>query len=444
MMPKNENPRAPRKGRFFFARLFLLENCRYGCSSRFNTCAGKLASTRFRTDSLQQVFPFNGIQELCEPLLFHHSLHSVFLSDRIHLLCEPKLIHLVFLLDRIQRLFNRSSLMNSPSVLNVYIDQESDGMWLIDDYDEHATRLSHAAFIQGHWLYSLDNKQKAAVRLIIERAHGVDAQKSPAQRFTADQWAFFKQQCKEASDCRGVCIELHAWPERTTPSARTFLYGKADKADKDSGVHDIKAMRAYHHARMSSINLMNMMEPRHSTPQSIFDAVDRHKEVMNFNLLRLKNHKYPADHPWVEQCMKALPEIVKQLSPEQLELLELSFHKRNGTLNKSFNKSRVLTLWAATHNLDGSVLKDDSGRPVGRRFLKTLMGASPFRQRHCGIHRANIMRDFRKNFIERRIGKVDKEKLYQPEQHEEFVAARNSFNREWLKLAQVFKQYEVV
>jgi hypothetical protein len=370
----------------------------------------------------------------------------VFLFDRIHLLCEHELIQSVFLLDKIQLLFNHLSLffMNRSSVLNIYIDQESDGMWLIDDYDEHATRLSHADFIQGDWLFSLDARQMDWVRLIIERAHGVDAKKSPAQRFTVDQWAFFKQQCREASLRQGTCIELHAWPERTTPSARTFLYGKADKADKDSGVHDIKAMRAYHHARMSSINLMNMMEPRHSTPEAIFEAVDRHKEVMNFNLLRLKNYKYPADHPWVEQCMKALPEIVKQLSPEQLELLELSFHKRNGTLNKSFNKSRVLTLWAATHNLDGSVLKDDSGRPVGRRFLKTLMGASPFRQRHCGIHRANIMRDFRKNFIERRIGKVDKEKLYEPGQHEEFIAARNSFNREWLKLAQVFKQYEMV
>jgi hypothetical protein len=71
------------------------------------------------------------------------------------------------------------------------------------------------------------------------------------------------------------------------------------------------------------------------------------------------------------------------------------------------------------------------------------MGASPFRQRHCGIHRANIMRDFRKHFIEQRIGKVDKTELYSSAHHEEFVQARNDFNREWLKLAKVFRQHEM-
>ena len=35
------------------------------------------------------------------------------------------------------------------SPLNVYIYQESDGMWFIDDFDEDATKLSHADFIQG-------------------------------------------------------------------------------------------------------------------------------------------------------------------------------------------------------------------------------------------------------------------------------------------------------
>ena len=330
------------------------------------------------------------------------------------------------------------------STLNIYIDQESDGMWLIDDYDENATRLPHADFISGDWLFPLDTKGFSACRLIIERAHGVDALRSPAQRFTSEQWAAFKQQCREVSRRKGCSIELHAWPERTTPTARMFYCGSADKAVKDSGIHDIKAMRAYHHERMDSINLMNMMEPRHSTPIEIFEAVDKHKEVMNFNLLRLKNHKYPASHPWVGQCLQSLPEIAKRLSPEQLELLGMSYHKRNGKLNKAFNQSRVLTLWAATHDISGRTLRDNRGQVVGSRFLKTLMGASPFRTRHCGIHRANIMRDFRKHFIEQRIGKIDKSSLYSSENHPAFIKARNDFNKEWLKLAKLFRQYEVV
>jgi hypothetical protein len=80
----------------------------------------------------------------------------------------------------------------------------------------------------------LSRKGQTWVRLIIERAHGVDAQRSPAQRFTNDQWAFFKQQCRQASAQNGFKIELHAWPERTTPSARAFLYGNAEKAVKDA------------------------------------------------------------------------------------------------------------------------------------------------------------------------------------------------------------------
>jgi len=330
------------------------------------------------------------------------------------------------------------------NTLNIYIDNESDGMWLIDDYDENATRMSHSDFIAGEWLFSLDVKGHARCRLIIERAHCVDAQRSPAQRFTNSQWEAFKQHCREASERNGCVIELHAWPERTTPTARMVYCGSADKATKDSGIHDIKAMRAYHHARLGAINLMNMMEPRHSTPIEIFEAVERHKEVMNFNLLRLKNHKYPVSHPWVDQCLRALPEIAKRLSPEQLELLGMSFHKRNGKLNKTFNQPRVLTLWAATHDINGAALRDDRGRLVGNRFLKTLMGASPFRTRKCGIHRANIMRDFRKNFIEQRIGKIDKADLYSQENHAAFIKARNDFNKEWLKLAKIFRQYESI
>ena len=331
------------------------------------------------------------------------------------------------------------------SVLHVYIDQESDGMYYIDETSENATKLSHADFIQGHWLASLNNKGCNEIRLVIERAHTVDAHCSPAQRFTSEQWEAFKRQCFSIGMQRRMTIGLFAWPERITPSARAFLYGNADKAQKDSGVHDIKAQRAYHRARASSINLMNLMQPRHTTPLVIFDAVNEHKETMNFHLLRLKNHNYPADHPWVEQCMRALPTIAAHLSPEQLELLGMSFHKkRDGVLNKSFNKSRVLTLWAATHNLDGTVLSDDRGRPVGGRFLKTLMGASPFRERHCGIHRANIMRDFRKHFVEQRIGKIDKTELYSADNHSKFVEARNEFNREWLKLAKVFRDCSLV
>lgn len=334
--------------------------------------------------------------------------------------------------------------MPAISIVNFYIDQEADGMWIIGDQGDDAMRLSHIDFIEGKWLFTLDAGSAAVVRLVIERAHGVDAKRSPAQRFSAEQWAEFKRQCRRASAERGCSIELHAWPERTTPTARMFLYGNVDKAKKDSGIHDIKAMRAYHHARMDSINLMNMMDPRHSTPIEIFNAVEKHKETMNFHLLRLKNHKYPSSHPWMQQCTQALPEIAKRLSPEQLEMLGISFHKRNGTLNKTFNQSRVLTLWAATHDLNGTVLRDNRGQPVGTRFLKTLMGASPFRTRHCGIHRANIMRDFRKHFIEQRIGKIDKGELYSPEHHQNFIEARNSFNKEWMKLAKIFKQYEMV
>ena len=325
------------------------------------------------------------------------------------------------------------------SILHVYIDQESDGMYYIDQFAEDAVRLSHSEFIQGDWLLSVDIKGRSEIRQVIERAHTVNANKSPAQRFTDKQWEAFRRRCVSAGIQRGITISLYAWPERATPSARAFLYGNAEKAEKDSGIHDIKAMRAYHQARMDSINLMNMMAPRHSTPLEIFDAVEDHKQVMNFNLLRLKNHKYPEDHPWVEQCMQALPSIANRLSPEQLELLGISFHKRTGALNKSFNKSRVLTLWAATHNLDGSVLSDNQGRPVGRRFLKVLMGASPFRERHCGIHRANIMRDFRKHYISQRLGKLDKAEIYSPDNHPVFIKARHDFNKEWLKMAKVFR-----
>lgn len=113
--------------------------------------------------------------------------------------------------------------MNDSYPLNIYIDQESDGMWFIGDFDEDATKLSHAEFIQGDWLFQLSLKGKAWVRLIIERAHGVDAQRSPAQRFSTEQWAFFKQQCRQASAHNGFRIELHAWPERTTPLHERFF-----------------------------------------------------------------------------------------------------------------------------------------------------------------------------------------------------------------------------
>lgn len=330
------------------------------------------------------------------------------------------------------------------SVCHYYLDQESEGMYCIDDTSEHATKLSHEEFIQGDWLRTVDIKDASELKIVIERAHTVDARKSPAQRFKAEQWKAFKQKCVEIGKERGILIGLYGWPERTTPSARTFLYGNCEKATKDSGVHDIKAMRAYHHARIDSINLMNLMEPRHSVPQVIREAVQSHKELMNFHLLRLKNHKYPQSHPWMQQVEEALPHIAERLTPEQLELLGVSFHKRTGQLNKTFNKSRVLTFWAATHDLDGRVLRDDAGRPVGSRFLKELMQTSPFRERHCGIHRANIMRDFRKHFIEQRLGKIEKDKIYSEENHNDFVNARNEFNREWLKIAKVFRDFNLI
>ena len=52
------------------------------------------------------------------------------------------------------------------------------------------------------------------------------------------------------------------------------------------------------------------------------------------------------------------------------------------------------------------------------------------------------MRDFRKHFIEQRLGKIDKDKIYTEENHGDFIKARNAFNGEWLKIAKVFRDFE--
>lgn len=329
---------------------------------------------------------------------------------------------------------------NTP--LNIYFDVESDGMYLIDSYDEDSTKLSHSDFISGDWLFSIDTKGASRIQIIGERAHQVDARCSPAQRFTSEQWKAFRDKCVQASRHLNCEIGLYSWPERITPSARSFLYGSSDKATKDSGTHDIKAMRAYHRFRGEALQLMNMMDPRHSIPDVIFFAVEEHKELLNFHLLRLKNHNYPNNHPWMMQIEAKFEEIANALSPSQREFLGISFHKRTGKLNKTFNKPRLVTLWGMTHNLDGTVLRDNAGRPVGGRFLKTLMSTSPYRTRHCGVHRANVMRDFRGHFIKQRIGKLDKADIYKEENHASFVKARNDFNRQWMGLLKAFRQFE--
>jgi len=125
--------------------------------------------------------------------------------------------------------------------LRIYIDQEPDGMWLLRSNSDEPYRLSHTVFIEGDWLSELPLMENDEIQLIIERAHTVSALKSPAQRFTATQWDAFYAKCTAINNCKVVPL---AWPERVTANARRFAYGDPQKAQKNSGVHDIKAENA--------------------------------------------------------------------------------------------------------------------------------------------------------------------------------------------------------
>lgn len=325
--------------------------------------------------------------------------------------------------------------------LSIYIDQEPDGMWLLHNDSKKPYKLSHAAFIEGDWLLTLPLAEKDEIELIVERAHTVSALKSPAQRFTAQQWESFYEKCGRIDTCK---ITPLAWPERITANARRFAYGSPEKAKKNSGVHDIKAIQVFRQAR-PSLGLMRLGVDRDTIHPSIRAAVAQHRKEMNYDLLRLKNHKYPDDHPMMIQCAKAIVELAPSMSDIQRKILDLKFFKRNPSklTKRGWNKFKVVTLWALTHNPDGTTRVDDKGRPISHAYLKAIIGNSPYRERRCGVHRANIMKNARSSFIAHSLGltKPKSNDLINPKNIDKFISARNEFDREWLKLAKMFRDY---
>lgn len=325
--------------------------------------------------------------------------------------------------------------------LRIYIDQEPDGMWLLRSDSDKPSKLSHGAFIEGDWLSALPLTEKDEIQLIVERAHTVSALKSPAQRFTAPQWEAFYAKCREIDECKVIPL---AWPERVTANARRFAYGSPEKAKKNSGVHDIKAIQIFHEAR-PTMELMRLGRDHDTIPLAIRTAVAEHRKQMNYDLLRLKNHKYPDDHPMIVQCSQAIKELAPTMNDIQRKILDLKFFKRNPSmLNKrGWNKFKVVTLWALTHNPDGTTRVDNIGRPISHTYLKTIIGNSPYRERRCGVHRANIMKNARSSFIAQRLGlsKPKSNELINPRNIDRFILARNEFDREWLKLAKMFRDY---
>ena len=325
--------------------------------------------------------------------------------------------------------------------LRIYIDQEPDGMWLLrsDSYEPY--KLSHTAFIAGDWLSELPLAENDEIQLIVERAHTVSALKSPAQRFTATQWDAFYAKCRAIDQCRVVPL---AWPERVTSNARRFAYGNHKKADKNSGVHDIRAIKIFHEAR-PTLKLMRLGNNKDTIPLAIRTAVAKHRKEMNYDLLRLKNHKYPDNDPMIIQCRRALEELALVMSENQKKILDLKFSKRNpSVLNKrGWNPFKTVTLWALTRNPDGTRRVDDVGRPISHVYLKTIIGNSPYRERRCGVHRANIMKNARSSFIASTLGmsKPKSNDLINPKNIDRFISARNQFDREWLKLAKMFRDY---
>lgn len=325
--------------------------------------------------------------------------------------------------------------------LRIYIDQEPDGMWLLHSDSDRSYRLSHVAFIEGDWLLGLPLMENDEIQLIIERAHTVSALKSPAQRFTATQWDAFYAKCRAISHCKVVPL---AWPERVTANARRFAYGDPEKAKKNSGVHDIKAIKIFHEAR-PTLQLMRLGNNQDTIPLAIRTAVAKHRKEMNYDLLRLKNRKYPDDHPMIIQCRQALDELAPGMSEIQKKILDLKFFKRNPDklTKRGWNPFKVVTLWALTHNPDGTTRVDNLGRPISHAYLKAIIGNSPYRERRCGVHRANIMKNARSSFIANRLEmtKPKSNDLINPINIDKFICARNEFDREWLKLVKMFRDY---
>jgi hypothetical protein len=325
--------------------------------------------------------------------------------------------------------------------LSIYIDQEPDGMWLLHSDADKAYKLSHSTFIEGEWLAELPTASNDEIEIIVELAHTISALKSPAQRFTTEQWKNFYAMCDRVSECK---ITPLAWPERITPNARRFAYGDPEKAKKDSGVHDIVAIRAYHQAR-PHMSLMRLNKDAGTIPEAIRLAVQEHRKEMNYHLLRLKNHGYPADRDQVIQSYQILTGLLPRLTEVQREILDIKESSRKpGTINKGgWNRYKTVTLLMMTHNLDGTVRVDNVGRPIGHAYLRALIDSSPYRCRKSGIHRANMMNNARPTFIAKalNISKPKMNDLITPELINEFARARNGFDREWLKLAKLFRDY---
>lgn len=325
--------------------------------------------------------------------------------------------------------------------LSIYIDQEPDGMWLLHSDAEKAYKLSHSAFIEGEWLSGLPLASNDEIQIIVELAHTVSALKSPAQRFTTEQWKGFYAMCDQVKECK---ITPLAWPERITPNARRFAYGNPKKADKQSGIHDIVAMRTYHQAR-PNMSLMRLNKGAGTIHDGIRAAVEGHRKEMNYHLLRLKNHGYPEDHPQVTQSYRILADLLPRLTKVQREILDIKESARTpGKINKKgWNRYKTVTLLMMTHNLDGTIRVDDVGRPIGHAYLRALINNSPYRCRKSGIHRANIMNNARPTFIAKALGiaKPKMNNLITTDSINEFIQARNGFDREWLKLAKLFRDY---
>jgi hypothetical protein len=343
--------------------------------------------------------------------------------------------------------------MNYPSsTLRIYVDQEASGMFLLIGDDETSTVLSHADFIGAEWLRSVPTDSFNSIEIVLERAHTVGADKSPAQRFTDNQWSRFKEMCRSIGAARNIDIRLLAFPERSTPSARQFTYDCSDKwsalkkddpvkaQSPDCGTHDVKAIRSYCTAFPDTVPLMDLMECKSPTPEAIIYAADEHRQQLNLELVRLKSRSYKDEtHPWVKQIRAALPVLVDKLTPEQQEELEITFNKRSGELNKTVNMPRLVTLWGLTHDLEGKFLRDDAGKPVGRRYHERLIGSSPFRTRKAGIHRANLYRDYRGTYIRHRMGKLTRSEVVG---NAEFRRHRNAYTKMIFDLIKVFKMVE--
>lgn len=339
----------------------------------------------------------------------------------------------------------------------IYIDQEADGMYLLHSDQTKPYKISHSAFITGEWLPELVSQSDRNIDLIIERAHTVGAVKSPAQRFTDEEWSAFYENCRKVSARGPVRVAVFAWPERVTSNARRFVYGDAGKAKKESGVHDLKAMKTFHVSR-PHLGLMRLDKPSHNISDEMAAAIADHRAEMNYELLFLKNRNYlqgqSASHPWMDQVAEVLPRLAKRMTEEQRKILDVKFYVKNADkITTGWNRPRVVTLWALTHNLDGTIRRDNAGRPISGRYLKNIISFSPYRPRRSGVHRANIMHSARPAYIKQKIkqepeygylltgGTFTMKSLTTVEDVKIFTGLRNQFDKEWLQLAKIFRDY---